>query len=176
MPLGRAGTVTKHRAWHDPRLQRTATALRCVRGTAFPEPDFLPAAPCLARHPRLEHRPTEGGKPPIMAPGEVAEWSIAPHSKCGIGASLSGVRIPPSPPEKPETQKFKLYRIRLPKTTGGTQEWPQMGFRMHQPWAHPRSRVWWVSSAGPGAAGRFARVAREIKVPLHTKDRDEALI
>jgi hypothetical protein len=35
---------------------------------------------------------------PIMAPGEVAEWSNAPHSKCGIGASLSGVRIPPSPP------------------------------------------------------------------------------
>jgi hypothetical protein len=33
-----------------------------------------------------------------MAPGEVAEWSNAPHSKCGIGASLSGVRIPPSPP------------------------------------------------------------------------------
>ena len=31
-------------------------------------------------------------------PGEVAEWSNAPHSKCGIGASLSGVRIPPSPP------------------------------------------------------------------------------
>jgi hypothetical protein len=28
----------------------------------------------------------------------VAEWSNAPHSKCGIGASLSGVRIPPSPP------------------------------------------------------------------------------
>src|SRR5512133_2972586 len=41
-----------------------------------------------------------------MAPGEVAEWSNAPHSKCGIGASLSGVRIPPSPPipdEKPGT-------------------------------------------------------------------------
>src|SRR4051812_1160155 len=28
--------------------------------------------------------------------GEVAEWLNAPHSKCGIGASLSGVRIPPS--------------------------------------------------------------------------------
>jgi hypothetical protein len=28
----------------------------------------------------------------------VAEWLNAPHSKCGIGASLSGVRIPPSPP------------------------------------------------------------------------------
>jgi hypothetical protein len=33
-----------------------------------------------------------------LVPGEVAEWSNAPHSKCGIGASLSGVRIPPSPP------------------------------------------------------------------------------
>jgi hypothetical protein len=30
--------------------------------------------------------------------GEVAEWSNAPHSKCGIGATLSGVRISPSPP------------------------------------------------------------------------------
>jgi hypothetical protein len=30
--------------------------------------------------------------------GEVAERLKAPHSKCGIGASLSGVRIPPSPP------------------------------------------------------------------------------
>jgi hypothetical protein len=30
----------------------------------------------------------------------VAEWSNAPHSKCGIGASLSGVRIPPSPPKR----------------------------------------------------------------------------
>jgi hypothetical protein len=32
------------------------------------------------------------------APGEVAEWSIAPHSKCGIRATVSGVQIPPSPP------------------------------------------------------------------------------
>jgi hypothetical protein len=30
--------------------------------------------------------------------GEVAEWSNAPHSKCGILARVSGVRIPPSPP------------------------------------------------------------------------------
>ncbi len=33
--------------------------------------------------------------------GEVAERLKAPHSKCGIGASLSGVRIPPSPPGFP---------------------------------------------------------------------------
>src|SRR5690606_29646571 len=31
--------------------------------------------------------------------GEVAEWLKAPHSKCGILARVSGVRIPPSPPE-----------------------------------------------------------------------------
>jgi hypothetical protein len=37
---------------------------------------------------------------PASAPahGEVAEWSIAPHSKCGVRASVPGVRIPPSPP------------------------------------------------------------------------------
>jgi hypothetical protein len=29
--------------------------------------------------------------------GEVAEWLNAPHSKCGIRATVSGVRIPPSP-------------------------------------------------------------------------------
>lgn len=43
--------------------------------------------------------PNHRGPAPTMAPsGEVAEWLNAPHSKCGIGASLSGVRIPPSPP------------------------------------------------------------------------------
>src|SRR5262249_26475345 len=30
--------------------------------------------------------------------GEVAEWVNAPHSKCGIRVTVSGVRIPPSPP------------------------------------------------------------------------------
>src|ERR1700741_137471 len=30
--------------------------------------------------------------------GEVAEWLKAPHSKCGILARVSRVRIPPSPP------------------------------------------------------------------------------
>lgn len=34
-----------------------------------------------------------------VSAGEVAEWSNAPHSKCGIRASVSGVRIPPSPPD-----------------------------------------------------------------------------
>ena len=30
--------------------------------------------------------------------GEVGEWLIPPHSKCGIPVRVSGVRIPPSPP------------------------------------------------------------------------------
>ena len=28
----------------------------------------------------------------------MAEWLKAPHSKCGVRATVSGVRIPPSPP------------------------------------------------------------------------------
>src|SRR6185437_12290235 len=47
--------------------------------------------------PRTRPRPP-GALPLIWPLGEVAEWLNAPHSKCGIGASLSGVRIPPSPP------------------------------------------------------------------------------
>src|SRR5262249_50004797 len=35
---------------------------------------------------------------PVSGSGEVAEWLKAPHSKCGILARVSGVRIPPSPP------------------------------------------------------------------------------
>src|SRR5215208_4499285 len=40
-------------------------------------------------------------QPPTSASGEVAEWLNAPHSKCGIRATVSGVRIPPSPPADP---------------------------------------------------------------------------
>src|SRR5262249_28964749 len=43
--------------------------------------------------------PRPEGLAALLGPdGEVAEWSIAPHSKCGIRATVSGVRIPPSPP------------------------------------------------------------------------------
>lgn len=31
-------------------------------------------------------------------PGEMPEWSIGPHSKCGVRATVPGVRIPLSPP------------------------------------------------------------------------------
>ena len=66
-----------------------------------PSPEFTHPTPCLATRPRLELAANHGARAsPVMAPGEVAEWLNAPHSKCGIGASLSGVRIPPSPPEQ----------------------------------------------------------------------------
>lgn len=73
----------------------TGTALACqgesppYRRYSYRKP--LPAAETAAMNrPRLNsaNRPR----------GEVAEWLNAPHSKCGMGASPSGVRIPPSPP------------------------------------------------------------------------------
>jgi hypothetical protein len=73
---------------------------------------------CLPRHPRLE-------RPRPARPGEVAEWSNAPHSKCGIGASLSGVRIPPSPPVNKISRCIDcilLDRFRWPSETS-----PQRG-------------------------------------------------
>ena len=64
--------------------------------------------------------------------GEVAEWLKAPHSKCGIRATVSGVRIPPSPPSRPapptadETGKFAepgrrdhIARLRVIRGHGG---------------------------------------------------------
>src|SRR4051812_30000550 len=51
------------------------------RAARAPRPDPLPA-PSGARDPD----------------GEVAEWSKAPHSKCGVRATVPWVRIPPSPP------------------------------------------------------------------------------
>jgi hypothetical protein len=63
---------------------------------------------------RLKPTPRKGSKRVANAPfparavslkcyflqrlGEVAEWLKAPHSKCGIRVTVSGVRIPPSPP------------------------------------------------------------------------------
>src|SRR5215510_9923708 len=45
--------------------------------------------------------------------GEVAEWLKAPHSKCGILARVSGVRIPPSPPKDENAGGGRLPRFLL---------------------------------------------------------------
>ena len=35
-----------------------------------------------------------------LAIGEMPEWSIGPHSKCGVRATVPGVRIPLFPPQR----------------------------------------------------------------------------
>ena len=54
--------------------------------------------------------------------GEVAEWLKAPHSKCGVLARVSGVRIPPSPPNSIEKFiEIGLFKLRPPKSTPAVQ-------------------------------------------------------
>src|SRR3984957_18628712 len=57
----------------------------------------------------LNTRATLKGRP--RSCGEVAEWLNAPHSKCGIRATVSGVRIPPSPPFQYRTANAGRSRI-----------------------------------------------------------------
>ena len=59
-----------------------------------PQAPLAPAPPLM-----LIAAPTQRFEAqPRSACGEVAEWSIASHSKCEVRASVPGVRIPPSPP------------------------------------------------------------------------------
>ena len=45
--------------------------------------------------------------------GEVAEWLKAPHSKCGILARVSRVRIPPSPPTDESRESEDVHRRQI---------------------------------------------------------------
>ena len=47
--------------------------------------------------------------------GEVAEWSNAPHSKCGLPATVTWVRIPPSPPATPSTSLWFQEPVASPR-------------------------------------------------------------
>lgn len=50
---------------------------------------------------------------PCKAYGEVAEWSKAPDSKSGVGATLPRVRISPSPPwQKSDRFFYPIFAIR----------------------------------------------------------------
>ena len=81
-----AGLIFVRRSVLAKNRDSRAVSLRNIRSAALSLPPSCPRTP-----------PDHRGQP-RFAPGEVAEWLNAPHSKCGIGASLSGVRIPPSPP------------------------------------------------------------------------------
>jgi integrase len=50
-----------------------------------------------------------------------------------------------------------------------------LGFRMYQPWEHPRSKVWWFRRRIPARFARFG-IRGEIKESLGTKDWDEAVL
>ena len=45
--------------------------------------------------------------------GEVPEWSIGPHSKCGVRATVPGVRIPLSPQYRLITNQLQKKRTVL---------------------------------------------------------------
>ena len=49
---------------------------------------------------------------PATEKGEMPEWSIGPHSKCGVRATVPGVRIPLSPLTKPDTTGQKTAKSR----------------------------------------------------------------
>src|SRR4051812_24335382 len=54
----------------------------------------------------------------ITAGGQVVEWSMAPHSKCGVPARVPWVRIPPCPPiKKPLFGGLFYWRIRFGERT-----------------------------------------------------------
>ena len=70
------------------------------RRVRHPDDELAPEArsnPCEPAAEPLWSAPRRQ-RPTTQEAGEVAEWSNAPHSKCGILARVSGVRIPPSPP------------------------------------------------------------------------------
>ena len=48
-------------------------------------------------------------KSQTVTQGEVPEWSIGPHSKCGVRATVPGVRIPPSPQRTNEAKRCRIF-------------------------------------------------------------------
>ena len=80
--LAKSPSPTTARAAFHTRQARSRVVTKSVKTPLQPSND-------PARQPRTDDPQKHG---------EVAEWSIAPVSKTGVGASLPWVRIPPSPP------------------------------------------------------------------------------
>src|SRR6516165_10813940 len=94
--------VLCHRAtWRRPVFARSQARARTVSALSGASWLTRLAPPCRIA---CFHDPpplnTAGPLERFSPRGEVAEWLNAPHSKCGIRAAVSGVRIPPSPPVK----------------------------------------------------------------------------
>ena len=101
-------------------------------------------------------RPTQRAGPQGLGRGrgEVAEWSIAPHSKCGVRASVPGVRIPPSPP-KPTPIHCDLYIPARCRGRFGPARSPV------RPWASPAPWLDRVYSVGSRARSCGSAVPRD---------------
>jgi hypothetical protein len=101
-----AGARDAQNKWREKSAPRTRGQYReeCLQvKRAATNVGKFAAWPCDMRlrrgMPAAMYRALSGPAPDGTTRGEVAEWSKAPHSKCGIRASVSWVRIPPSPPD-----------------------------------------------------------------------------
>jgi Bacterial transcriptional regulator len=97
--FGRLGSTARRARQCLSRRTRKRSAKAMAHRARKSVEGALPQA-CASPSPMLCAAPTCRPRIliPVRRPGEVAEWSIAPHSKCGVRASVPGVRIPPSPP------------------------------------------------------------------------------
>src|SRR5450830_1811126 len=85
---------------------------------------------------------------PFSGSGEVAERLNAPHSKCGIRATVSGVRIPPSPPDTFDiidifaVSRFIPYFVPTNAPPGRSSVVPAMARRLAAADRVPARRSW----------------------------------
>src|ERR671912_873604 len=91
---------------HDPNVV-TLSGQASRKRALQPVTALLEAAPDRSRHCRPALSRTSCG--------EVAERSKAPHSKCGVPATVPWVRIPPSPPCSPGPYRVTAGLAGFPK-------------------------------------------------------------
>ena len=104
--------------------------------------------------------------------GEVAEWSNAPHSKCGMGVTPSGVRIPPSPPLIAK-KHFKSWIYRGPRLTALSRALSQHFGGLDFPWCGCKQLLNGRPMGRPVAqAARDAPAARRLRVLLACRGAD----
>jgi hypothetical protein len=123
---------------------------RIGRSAACSPPALVNAGP-----PRYISR--VAGQAPSSA-GEVAEWLKAPHSKCGIRVTVSGVRIPPSPPHCTERTGLFPKSAIMPwpvpiACLALAQSWPVAAFSIGRAGGGVPVKAWPPNRPISGAAG-----------------------
>ena len=87
--------------------------------------------------------------------GEVAERSNAPHSKCGVRATVPWVRIPPSPPRTPSTGLVYQVSAVNPRCSAGFHAAIRNRGALRVPVFAPPGRVWRGPSPRGSTSVRF---------------------